>query len=61
MPPRKGFPLRLPPALHDALRRWAEDELRSMNGQIEYLLVDALKKAGRWPPKTRGGPDRETP
>jgi len=46
---RKAFLLRLDPALHDALQRWAEDDLRSLNGQIEYLLRDALKRRGRHP------------
>ncbi|MAD77503.1 MAG: Arc family DNA binding domain-containing protein [Rheinheimera sp.] len=35
-----------------ALQRWADDEFRSVNGQIEYLLHDALRKAGRLPSKT---------
>jgi len=47
---RKAFPLRLDPALYRALRRWADDELRSVNAQIEYLLRRALIAAGRWPP-----------
>jgi hypothetical protein len=46
---RKPFLVRLDPALHDALQRWAADELRSLNGQIEYLLREALRKAGRMP------------
>ena len=44
---RKRFLLRLSPELHEALERWAADELRSVNGQIEFLLQDAVKKAGR--------------
>lgn len=47
MPQRKAFPLRIDGRLYAALRRWAEDEFRSMNGQIEYLLRDALRQAGR--------------
>jgi hypothetical protein len=46
---RDSFLLRLPPELLEALRRWAEDELRSTNAQIEVILLDALKKAGRKP------------
>lgn len=46
---RDSFLLRLPPELLEALRRWAEDELRSTNAQIEVILSDALKKAGRKP------------
>jgi hypothetical protein len=44
---RKNFPLRLEPKLHAALEKWAADELRSVNAQIEYLLRQALKEAGR--------------
>jgi hypothetical protein len=46
---RKGILLRLDPAVHDALARWAADELRSTNAQIEYLLRRALTEAGRMP------------
>ena len=49
MAERKPFLLRLEPAVHQALQRWADDELRSLNGQIEYLLRDALRRAGRLP------------
>ena len=54
MAERKPFLLRLEPAVHGALQRWADDELRSLNGQIEYLLRDALRKAGRLPTGERG-------
>ena len=47
MSSRKAFLLRLPPDLHAALEKWAADELRSVNGQIEYLLGQAVAKAGR--------------
>ena len=53
MPKRKSFLLRIDPSLYDALHKWADDELRSVNGQIEFLLAGALKKAGRWPPKKK--------
>jgi hypothetical protein len=46
---RKGVLLRLDPAVHDALARWAADELRSTNAQIEFLLRRALSDAGRMP------------
>jgi len=46
---RKGVLLRLDPAVHDALARWASDELRSTNSQIEFLLRRALTEAGRMP------------
>jgi hypothetical protein len=44
------------PELYEALQRWADDELRSLNGQIEYLLREALRKARRLP--RRDGGDR---
>jgi hypothetical protein len=44
---RKPFLLRLDPALHEALQRWAADELRSLNGQIEFVLRRAVLEAGR--------------
>jgi hypothetical protein len=46
---RKKLLLRLDPAVHDALARWAWDELRSTNAQIEYLLRKALADVGRLP------------
>jgi hypothetical protein len=46
---RKGILLRLDPAVHDALARWASAELRSTNAQIEFLLRKALRDAGRLP------------
>jgi hypothetical protein len=46
---RKSYPLRLDPSVHAAVERWAADELRSVNAQIEYLLRDALRRAGRLP------------
>jgi hypothetical protein len=50
---RKSVLLRLDPAVHDALARWAGDELRSTNAQIEYLLRRALAEAGRLPGRAR--------
>lgn len=56
MADRKAFLLRVDPALLDALQRWANDDLRSLNGQIEFLLRDVLKKAGRArPPRPDDG------
>lgn len=49
MATRKSFPLRLNADTYEALRRWSDDELRSVNGQIEWLIRDALRKAGRLP------------
>lgn len=47
MASKKAFPLRISEDIWLALRRWSDDELRSVNAQIEYLLRDALRKAGR--------------
>lgn len=44
---KKKFLLRIDGALHAALEKWAADDLRSINAQIEYLLTDAVRKAGR--------------
>lgn len=44
MAQRKPFLLRIPPELMDELNRWAKDDLRSLNGQIEYLLREAVRK-----------------
>jgi hypothetical protein len=49
MADRKTFPLRLDPAMYDALQRWAGADLRSLNAQIEFLLRRALREAGRVP------------
>ena len=46
MAPKKAFPLRLDPDLYEALRRWADAELRSVNGQIEYILRRAVEEKG---------------
>lgn len=54
---RKPVLLRLDPAVHDALARWAADELRSANAQIEFLLRRALAQAGRLPQHVRAHPD----
>jgi hypothetical protein len=63
---RKSVLLRLDPAVHDALARWAGDELRSTNAQIEFLLRRALAEAGRLPGNTgrmrpRGRPRAQDP
>lgn len=50
MAERKPFLLRTDPALLEALQRWADEELRSLNGQIEYLLRQALQREGRLKP-----------
>ena len=47
MADKKAYPLRISAPVLDAVQRWADDELRSVNAQIEYLLREALRKAGR--------------
>ncbi len=47
MKSRKTFLLRISPALYEELETWAQQELRSVNGQIEYLLKEAVRKRGR--------------
>lgn len=49
MAERKPFLLRMDPRVLEALQRWADDDLRSLNGEIEYLLRRALHEAGRAP------------
>lgn len=51
MAKKKSFPLRIDPALYEALQSWAKDEFRSVNGHIEFLLREAVKKHGRLPDK----------
>jgi len=51
---RKPFLLRLAPEVYDVLQKWAADDLRSLNGQIEFLLRRALGEAGRAPRGTGG-------
>ena len=51
MADRKAFLLRIDPAVLEAVQRWADDDLRSLNGQIEFLLRRALADAGRARPK----------
>jgi hypothetical protein len=49
MADRKVYPLRIDRRLYDALERWAADDLRSVNAQIEFLLRESLRRAGRLP------------
>jgi len=53
---RKSFLLRVDPKIHDALRRWSDDEFRSLNAQVEMLLRRALVQAGRLKAAGRGSP-----
>jgi hypothetical protein len=47
MSEKKAYPLRINAPVLEALQRWADDELRSLNAQIEYVLRDALRRSGR--------------
>ncbi|HEU4937214.1 MAG TPA: DNA-binding protein [Vicinamibacterales bacterium] len=53
MAERKPFLLRIDREILDAVQRWADDDLRSLNGQIEFLLRRALKEAGREPKEAK--------
>lgn len=55
---KKQIPLRLSKSLYDALLKWAEDDFRSLNGQIEYLLTECVKKSGRQ--KSSDSPNSDT-
>ena len=59
MAERKPFLLRVDPALLEALQRWANDDLRSLNGQIEFVLRRAIQQAGR--SKDSGAPPDPPP
>ncbi|WP_374011962.1 Arc family DNA binding domain-containing protein [Pseudoxanthomonas koreensis] len=54
MTEKKAYPLRINAEVLAAVQRWADDELRSANAQIEYVLRDALRKAGRLPKPDTG-------
>ncbi|WP_222565059.1 Arc family DNA binding domain-containing protein [Novilysobacter antarcticus] len=53
MAQKKGYALRINAEILAATQRWADDELRSVNAQIEYVLREALRKAGRLPDKSK--------
>jgi hypothetical protein len=53
MAEKKAYPLRISSDVLDAMQLWAQDELRSLNAQIEYVLREALRKTGRM----KGGPE----
>ncbi len=61
MSERRQVLLRLDPAVHDALVRWAGDEFRSLNAHVEMLLRQALRDAGRMPKRTAPLPRRGRP
>ena len=56
---RKNYPLRIDEEVMDALRRWAADDLRSLNAQMEFLLREALRRAWRLPEPDAAGGERE--
>lgn len=55
MSAKKSYPLRINAEALAAMQRWADDELRSLNAQIEYVLRDALREAGRLPKDAQPG------
>ncbi len=60
MPAKKSYPLRIHPDVLEAMKRWSDDELRSVNAQIEYVLREALRKSGRLR-ETRANPVETMP
>jgi hypothetical protein len=61
MAEKKSFPLRISPQLYEVLERWAADQFRSVNGQIEFILRDAARRAGRLPGSSPSAPDEGNP
>lgn len=61
MADKKKFLLRIDDKVYAALEKWAADDLRSINAQIEYLLIDALKKSSRTIPQTTQQPINQNP
>ena len=59
MSEKKAYPLRINAEVLAAAQRWADDELRSLNAQIEYVLRDALRNAGRLK-SSRAAPDNKS-
>lgn len=58
---KKSFLLRIDPQIYDALEKWSNDEFRSVNAHVEYLLRDSLKRAGRLAKGPSPGKDEEAP
>jgi len=61
MSEKKAYPLRINAVVLAAVQRWSDDELRSLNAQIEYVLRDALRKAGRLKPVEDAEHEEPTP
>jgi len=59
MAAKKAFVLRIDPANSAALKKWSEDEFRSTNGPLEYIISNALTKAGRYPKKLKNSEDNQ--
>ena len=57
---RKQYPLSIDPEVWAAVQRWADDDFRSVNGQVEWILRDALKRAGRLPKKEEAAGENGT-
>jgi hypothetical protein len=57
---KKAYPLRISSEVLEAMQRWAQDELRSVNAQIEYVLREALRKAGRTNVPPPAAPEQDT-
>ncbi len=58
---KKSYPLRINAQVLQSMQRWGDDELRSLNAQIEYVLREALRRAGRMPKRNESNPEDETP
>lgn len=58
MAKRKQYPLRIDPEVWEAVQKWAADEMRSANGQVEFILRRALSEAGRLPARTTSGVEK---
>ena len=61
MPERKPFLLRIDATVLEGVQRWANDDLRSLNAQIEYLLRESLRRAGRAPRVSGGSQEQDPP
>lgn len=58
---RKQYPLRIDPAVWEAVCKWADDDFRSVNAQVEWIIRDALKRAGRQPRPTEAPGETQAP
>ena len=58
MPSKKQYPLRVDPQVWKAVEKWAADDFRSINAQVEYILRDSLRRAGRLPHEDASPKDR---